>query len=248
LRTIEPLPKDFKLPFRRFWPSGTANHFVTFRRRLPLRFVLYIILFALPAASGSCQEGTARIDTTGPIIPLAAGAGYAADHAPAPAERSATVCIEAGSSPSTFQSRSLASKMFARIGVAIHWRFGLHGCPQQAIVLSLSSRTPPTLQPGSLAYSLPYEGRHILVLYDRIAEDRPGLVRFVLAYVLVHEITHLLQAEDRHSPSGIMKAHWGENDFEDMKRGALAFTAEDIDLIYRGLAARARARAVAEGK
>jgi len=181
------------------------------------------------------------------LFVLPVRAGYGVDHERAPAaERSVTVCIDAGSGPSTFPSRSLASKMFARIGVTIHWRFGVHGCPPQAILLGLTTRTPPTLKPGSLAYSLPYEGRHILVFYDRVVQDHPDLVKSVLAYVLVHEITHLLQAENRHSASGIMKAQWGENDYEDMKRGTLLFTTEDIDLIYRGLAARARPTADAE--
>ena len=153
-----------------------------------------------------------------------------------------------GSGPGIFPSLSLASKMFARIGVTIHWRFGSHACPAQAIVLGLTTRTPPGLKPGSLAYSLPYEDRHTLVFYDRIVQDHPDLVKCVLAHVLVYEITHLLQAENRHSPSGIIKAQWGENDYADMRRGALAFTAEDIDLIYRGLAARARPPADAEGR
>jgi hypothetical protein len=95
--------------------------------------------------------------------------------------------------------------------------------------------------PGCLAYALPYEGLHIVVFYDRIAQEHPGLVKSLLAHVLAHEITHLLQAENRHSASGIMKARWIENDYKDMKLGLLAFSAEDIDLIYRGLLARTRA-------
>jgi hypothetical protein len=230
-----------------------------------MRFVLFIVLLAPPAASDSRQGPIVKVfnpvvnpllngafdraDQVAPdVTTLATKAGSAANGQPAPVERSVIVCVDAGSGPSIFPSRSFASKMFARIGVTIHWRFGLHGCPAQAIVLGLTTRTPPGLKPGSLAYSLPYEGRHILVFYDRIVQDHPNLVKCVLAYVLVHEITHLLQAENRHSPSGIMKVQWAENDYEDMKRGALAFTADDIDLIYRGLAARARPKADAQGR
>jgi hypothetical protein len=125
--------------------------------------------------------------------------------------------------------------------VKIRWRLDSRHCSPQAIVISLNRRTPPALMPGSLAYALPYEGLHIVVFYDRIAQDHRDLLKSLLAHVLAHEITHLLQAESRHSGSGIMKARWEESDYEDMKHGRLALSAEDIDLIYRGLAARARA-------
>ena len=60
-----------------------------------------------------------------------------------------------------------------------------------------------------------------------------------LAHVLVHEITHILQASDRHSDSGVMKARWIAQDYEAMARKPLRFTSEDLDLIHRGAAARA---------
>ena len=175
------------------------------------------------------------------IAALAATAAYSADDGRTAAERTVTVCLDAGSGPSTWPSRELASRIFAGIGVTIQWRSESRNCPAQAILISLSSRTPPALMPGSLAYALPYEGRHIVVFYDRIAQEHPGLVKPLLAHVLAHEITHLLQAENRHSASGIMKGRWTDNDYEDMKHGLLAFSAEDIDLIYRGLVARTRA-------
>ena len=65
-----------------------------------------------------------------------------------------------------------------------------------------------------------------------------GLVPTVLAHVLTHEITHLLQGISRHSEHGTMKARWTRGDFAIMACKPLEFEAEDIDLIYRGLAAR----------
>jgi hypothetical protein len=32
-----------------------------------------------------------------------------------------------------------------------------------------------------------------------------------------------------------MKAHWGIDDHDQMRTGRFGFTAEDVDLIYRGL-------------
>jgi hypothetical protein len=60
----------------------------------------------------------------------------------------------------------------------------------------------------------------------------------LLAHVLVHEITHILQRVSRHSASGVMKARYNETDHFEMKRKDLSFTKEDIDLIHLGLALR----------
>ena len=59
-----------------------------------------------------------------------------------------------------------------------------------------------------LAYALPYEGTHIVILFDRVRKMQPNYVPAVLAHVLVHEVTHILQGIQRHSESGVMKAHW----------------------------------------
>jgi hypothetical protein len=77
------------------------------------------------------------------------------------------------------------------------------------------------------------------VFYDRIQKkmgnaEAPRL----LAYVLAHEIAHVLQGVDSHSPTGIMKADWDGGDYFDMSRGRVKFTPSDIRLIRLGLAAR----------
>lgn len=158
-----------------------------------------------------------------------------------PPERHVTVCIEgsAASASTLGSAKSLASKIFARIGVKLDWRNGLSGC-SQCILISLIDNTPPSLLPGKLAYALPYEGVHIRLFYDRIAhrQDR-FLVQHVLAHVLVHEITHILQGISRHSHQGIMKDRWEQADFDRMILKPLEFAQDDIELIRRGLAARA---------
>ena len=57
----------------------------------------------------------------------------------------------------------------------------------------------------------------------------------MLAYVLVHEITHILQGITRHSATGIMKAHWNADDYFAMRKNALTFTADDEELLDAGL-------------
>ena len=61
----------------------------------------------------------------------------------------------------------------------------------------------------------------------------------LLSYVLVHEITHILQGIDGHSWVGIMKARWDDDDLFEMNRERLQFTPQDVSLIYRGLECRA---------
>ena len=71
--------------------------------------------------------------------------------------------------------------------------------------------------------------------------DRIGMMErpeVVLAHVMVHEITHDLQGVCRHSATGLMKAHWTTSDFCEMLHKPLHFTAEDLILLYHGLATR----------
>ena len=163
------------------------------------------------------------------------------------AERTVTVCMEGGvGSPTSEQAQKIASGIFTGIGVILQWRRGLQDCPSKGIRVSLSDHTPASLKPGAMAYALPYEGAHIRVFYDRVSRAATrSLVPRLLAHVLVHEITHILQGVDRHSDSGIMKDHWDSSDFHSMAWKPLYFEPRDVDLIYRGLAGRA-GRAILE--
>jgi len=64
-------------------------------------------------------------------------------------------------------------------------------------------------------------------------------VSTLLAHVMTHEITHLLQEVAWHSATGVMKAHWNLRDYSEMAWRPLPFTQEDIDLIRCGLRRRA---------
>jgi hypothetical protein len=66
----------------------------------------------------------------------------------------------------------------------------------------------------------------------------------VLGHVLAHEIGHVLQGTGRHSPSGVMKAHWDEDDYIIMRSKNIEFTREDAVAIASHLAQN-RARATA---
>jgi hypothetical protein len=136
--------------------------------------------------------------------------------------------------------------MFAKAGVHIQWRTDRPKLdqPNPPIVLDITSHTPGTLKPGALAYALVYEGVHIKVFWDRVQESancNPGLTHKLLAHVMVHEITHVLQRINGHSENGIMKAHWTQSDILQMRLKPLPFESDDIRWIHYGLAARASA-------
>jgi hypothetical protein len=136
----------------------------------------------------------------------------------------------------------LASEMFARIGVRIDWRERF--CPVGVGAIVASYNSSDKQMPDALGFAAPYEGKnHIVVFYDRVHDHANELnpdrgLRLLLAHVLVHEITHVLEGISRHSPTGIMKARWDRHDYFAMSRKPLPFAQEDIDLIYHGLKPR----------
>jgi hypothetical protein len=140
-----------------------------------------------------------------------------------------------------YQAQERAAKAFTKIGVRIDWRIGhpsgTSSEREPAIVISLAEHAPADYLPGALAFAKVYEGVHITVFWDRIdgrARWAPDTV--VLAHVLVHEITHILQGINRHSESGVMKSQWTIDDYRAMADEPLPFAPLDVELIQRGLA------------
>jgi hypothetical protein len=141
------------------------------------------------------------------------------------------------------RAEEIAGRMFAKVGVTLSWRRAAYNCPAEAIIVSLTVNTPNALRPNALAYSLPYEGTHIRLFFDRVHEvsrKRPSIECPLLAHVLVHEIAHLLQGRTVHSNGGVLKSPWGQKEYDQMMSSdGLAFTPEDVSWIRSGLAARA---------
>jgi hypothetical protein len=135
-------------------------------------------------------------------------------------------------------AQALAGRMFAAIGISLEWakRKPAGKSSQPPIIIELVTATPENFKPDALAYALPYEGSHITVFVDRIEGMRTP--DKVLAHVMVHEITHLLQGFSGHSATGVMKERWTSGDFSGMRWRPLPFTPLDIELIYSGLAQR----------
>ena len=155
------------------------------------------------------------------------------------AEQRVTVYVQDGAivpGQTLARAEGLAGEMFAQAGVRINWRIGRPN--RDAITVGMSD-VPSAYHPGALAFALPYEGVHITVFYDRIHKGfAPHLAPTLLAHVLVHEITHVLQGIDRHSETGVMKAHWSSTDYAQMGAKPLPFSEDDVELIQKGLASR----------
>jgi hypothetical protein len=134
------------------------------------------------------------------------------------------------------QAERLASKMFAGIGVTLNFRSAPKASETEVIVIEFVDITPARLLPGAWADARTYEGVHIRVFWDRLRLPRcsPQL----LAHVMVHEITHILQGVARHSAEGIMNLRWTDEERSALERKPLGFTEADVDLIHRGMDAR----------
>ncbi len=128
--------------------------------------------------------------------------------------------------------------MFVRIGVRIAWH-ALEACPVevdaiQRCWLSRGSTSVRNVSFEALAATQPYAWT-VTVFLDRVKELNRNLGISVMAVVLAHEITHVLEGINRHSvtATGIMKARWDNHDNLEIGRQTLAFAQDDIELILR---------------
>jgi hypothetical protein len=136
------------------------------------------------------------------------------------------------------RAEAVATEIFAGIGVHVEWRTGNErratGEGEITIEMQLDSGVPEALQPGALAYAMPYGtgGARIHVFCDRVLRrSSRELAGPYLGHVMAHEITHVLEGISRHSAEGVMKAHWDLHDFYKMVFRPLRFATEDVTLI-----------------
>jgi len=182
------------------------------------------------------------------MMMLATGIAVQGAGAPKGANSAVPVCIANGPVQGLLRAELMAAQMFRAAGVELEWRRNLDPrvCPAGAIQINVGQNTSPNLYPGALAYALPDGSKRIQVFYDRIEKFQLTQPTILLAHVLVHEITHILQGVSWHSKTGVMKAKWEMADYDAMTRKPLPFTATDIELIRRGLGKSAPAAVVGE--
>jgi hypothetical protein len=155
-----------------------------------------------------------------------------------------TVFVTGDAAALTYMTRSAADSIFRTAGITVDWQGPkppAAGVPPAWLRIELADRTADDFLPGALAVSYPYAAcqERVTVFLDRIRLLAPGILResALLAYVLVHEITHVIQGVDRHSAGGLMKAHWDGHDRTAIFARRLGFLDEDVLLLRTGLAA-----------
>ena len=134
------------------------------------------------------------------------------------------------------RAKYLARKMFANIGVSVNWDAG-KPAPRETTVTTVRLVTcvPVQLKPGVLGYSVisPDSAAEVFVLVPRIRKAvDPELLPTLLAHLMVHELTHVMQKVGRHSETGLMKERWTTDDYTAMARKPLAFTPIDVNMIH----------------
>jgi hypothetical protein len=147
------------------------------------------------------------------------------------------------SAPDLRGAKEVASAILASASVHVRWQGGDTIQPAAETIdirfvhSKLLSTTPRSVAEAS--------GDRITVFLDRVsdyANRNPLHMPRVLGHVLAHEIGHVLQGTGRHSRTGVMKAHWDEDDYITMRSKNIGFTREDAVAIASHLG-RNRARA-----
>ena len=142
-------------------------------------------------------------------------------------------------------NKAVVSSIFERIGVQIHWREGEPG--PDSFEIRVVQHAPPAISAEAMASTL-IAGGAITVYEDRVRQRigrvHPGAAKIALAYVFAHELAHAMQRIGRHSDSGILKAHWTNDDFTAMLFNKLVFNEFDAALIRKRLSTRQSALAM----
>ncbi len=136
------------------------------------------------------------------------------------------------------EAETRSSVMFASIRITLEWHQP-PACAGDPVFVIMKTNVPHAYLPGALGLALPLEGSHAWVFYDRVRNSaQDDGISPLLAHVFSHEIAHVLQGTIRHSESGILEAHWGQEVCARMASFPLMFTPTDAFLIHRGLEER----------
>jgi hypothetical protein len=147
------------------------------------------------------------------------------------------------------QATQIATRIYAGLGLRLEWKVGSPkpkaanvDCSRGAIQIPVrfTAETPNDGSETTLAWTFVYNMREarIHVLTNRVQHFhsyRPRLAGPLLGHVLAHEIAHVLQRINRHSESGILRAHWSEIEYQQMRYRGLEFEPFDVALIRLGV-------------
>jgi hypothetical protein len=132
-------------------------------------------------------------------------------------------------------AQSFASYLLERAGVRLLWNKRCSTC--EVINIRMDADAPPELPREALAYALPFAkgpGQRIRIFRERLPNLQWVQPHIMLAYVIAHEIVHVLEGFDHHSTRGVMKARWEYADYLEMQACRFAFATEELGWVRRG--------------
>jgi hypothetical protein len=134
----------------------------------------------------------------------------------------------------------IANQIFSRIGLRIEWHNYGQPCPtdNDPVLIRINNQTPLDYWPGAFGISMPFEGFHVEIFYDRIRVRAQGnMLSALTGHVLAHEITHILEGTNAHT-RGVMNRQFTASDMETMSMHPLEFSQMDILLLRNGISSR----------
>ena len=130
-------------------------------------------------------------------------------------------------------------RIFSGASVRVVWvsaiergRFGIH-----VILRRQPGGGPGAMAPSALGTTIRedrQQGGSSFVFYERVlkfAHDHHRSVDVILAYAIAHEMGHALLRAPAHTPTGLMKAEWSDDDIRHLARAPQSFTVGQAELI-----------------
>jgi hypothetical protein len=142
-----------------------------------------------------------------------------------------------------------SQQIYAAAGIRVTWLNTVNGVrwegPDTVLRAVILPQAPPSRALAAFGTAL-RDRQEVLLFQDRIVRfgqivDLPP--HLMLSVALVHEIGHLLLDSDDHTPSGIMRAEWGQDDLNAIRRGQFHFTSDQIRRMKTNIEKRSDAKA-----
>jgi hypothetical protein len=113
---------------------------------------------------------------------------------------------------------------------------------RREIALKIVGSSPQSLRLGVLGMASPFAalGLSVRIFNDHVSEAafRHGLPQTIaLSHAMAHEIGHVLLRKRSDGASGIMADIWTEHEYEQMARGALGFSEDEVKTMWANLQA-----------
>jgi len=137
--------------------------------------------------------------------------------------------IEARDFVTVTGAQSYASLLLEQAGVRLVWNKRCTTC--EVINIRMDADAPLDVPAEALAYAMPFAkglDYRIHIFRARLPRLQWVSPHIILAYVLAHEIVHVLEGLDHHSTHGIMKARWDYADYLEMEACRFRFATEEL--------------------